>query len=499
MKKVVFGLLICAFLFAGYAAGCFGRYLLYVDLSHFGQVTDAETGEPIPRAVVAVRYAIETLSPAGGVHSNIKFKERVTDEAGKFFIPPMVSARPAPISFFEAPDLLVFKPGYKKVKMNAPWLPWSDELKIRMQPIKTIQEARSNLRYLPTVGRNEWPLLWELVDEEECRVRWDCRLRRLKEQEEDEEEERERRSRQLARKERGRVEVVPKHRSRAELDAMAREIAGAGPRRDEHNMSVASFDLCIFEDEPTQEQELMGVLVQTLDLHDVWGLLLEGHGAAGFMKKVTAALNKGEDRYAFTIGPSRVVDGAISTSVFLYRTSAVDLIRSVTLEDTGGSAAYVEPFCAHFQANDGCFDFALIILYSQPDKGSEEGDLVKRSMDRAADEFHEQDVIVLGKMVIHSTEFNIREINAQYPKIDRFHWTMFSPNAPRGKAGPGDLPITYIRTVVPRSTLKEDYAQRAGGSSYALERLRHQDEEAAKRISENFPWSLSFHVDKDTD
>jgi hypothetical protein len=88
-------------------------WFLYWDGPYYGQVVDADTGEPIKGASVAGIWQFETytLFIASETHF-ANAKETVTDEDGKFTIPLTFAFTSRPTSVLEKMKLVVFKPGY---------------------------------------------------------------------------------------------------------------------------------------------------------------------------------------------------------------------------------------------------------------------------------------------------------------------------------------------------------------------------------------------------
>jgi hypothetical protein len=77
-----------------------------------GQVLDAETGQPLSGAVVLA--AFWKRSP-GAVHERRDFYEAmevVTDDEGRFVIPPVKTFTLTPFTRIQGPDIKIFKGGY---------------------------------------------------------------------------------------------------------------------------------------------------------------------------------------------------------------------------------------------------------------------------------------------------------------------------------------------------------------------------------------------------
>jgi len=104
-------------------------WFLYWDGPYYGQVVDADTGEPIQGAAVAATWDLEhfilylssTSSYAGG-------KETVTDADGKFRLPLTFAFTFWPFSAISQGDFLVFKSGYDSIPPSK-YRAWTSEEK----------------------------------------------------------------------------------------------------------------------------------------------------------------------------------------------------------------------------------------------------------------------------------------------------------------------------------------------------------------------------------
>jgi hypothetical protein len=132
-----------------------------------GQFVDAETGEPIPGAVVLVVWWKEE----GLFHSQRRFydaREGVSDAQGRFEVPRL---SPPFFSFSIQPrQMLFFAPGYKYDSLSLT-PPDGEEFVnptvLKMRRLKTREERIENQRrYPPSIPARKMPLLLEALNRE---------------------------------------------------------------------------------------------------------------------------------------------------------------------------------------------------------------------------------------------------------------------------------------------------------------------------------------------
>ena len=83
------------------------------------RVIDSQTGGPVQGAIVTANWQLEGGFESGIAVDQLKILETVTDVNGKFIIPawgPKVSLRGH--ASFKWPQILVFKPGYKSLRLT---------------------------------------------------------------------------------------------------------------------------------------------------------------------------------------------------------------------------------------------------------------------------------------------------------------------------------------------------------------------------------------------
>jgi hypothetical protein len=88
-------------------------WFIYWDGPYFGQMVDADSGEPIEGASVAGVWQFEDfILLITSLNHFATAKETVTDAEGKFTIPLTFAFTFWPMASLEEMDLVVFKPGY---------------------------------------------------------------------------------------------------------------------------------------------------------------------------------------------------------------------------------------------------------------------------------------------------------------------------------------------------------------------------------------------------
>lgn len=94
-----------------------GGWLIYHDGPYKGKVVEAETNEPVKGAVVIAVWQLERYGGAGGpVAMFFGAKETVADKNGEFEISSITGFHWWPFSSLDAPNVIVFKPGYTSYK-----------------------------------------------------------------------------------------------------------------------------------------------------------------------------------------------------------------------------------------------------------------------------------------------------------------------------------------------------------------------------------------------
>ena len=95
-----------------------GAFIYYAN-SIEARIVDAQTGNPVQGAIVTANWQLEGGFESGIAVDQLKILETVTDAYGKFTIPawgPKFTIRGH--ASFKWPQILVFKPGYKSLRLT---------------------------------------------------------------------------------------------------------------------------------------------------------------------------------------------------------------------------------------------------------------------------------------------------------------------------------------------------------------------------------------------
>lgn len=114
MKKIVILILLFVLISLIAINQVFGSsgWIIYHESAFKGKVIDTETKEPIEGAVVVAIYRIREYSFVESNTEVADVKEVLTDKNGEFYIPPHTFYSVYPVAKGEAPDFIIYKPGY---------------------------------------------------------------------------------------------------------------------------------------------------------------------------------------------------------------------------------------------------------------------------------------------------------------------------------------------------------------------------------------------------
>lgn len=88
--------------------------------TYSGKVVDAETGEPLKGAVIAVIWHKKAILSMNGGWSFHNAKETLTDAEGKFSLDASEGMNWNPLTIVQPPAVIVFQPGYGPLSPNTP-------------------------------------------------------------------------------------------------------------------------------------------------------------------------------------------------------------------------------------------------------------------------------------------------------------------------------------------------------------------------------------------
>jgi hypothetical protein len=150
---------------------------------YYGKVVDAETGEPIEKAVVAVWFETESISLGGAVYHVEDALETLTDANGEFRIPAKRLYKYKMFSTWDDSCVVsIYMPGYgaypwsrkanNSLKEKAsPPLPEKEYVTYYIPKILTIEDMRKDFLLTPGGNADEkLPILMKYIDEREKMV-----------------------------------------------------------------------------------------------------------------------------------------------------------------------------------------------------------------------------------------------------------------------------------------------------------------------------------------
>ncbi len=168
-------------------------WLFYYKPEFKGRVIDKETKEPIEGAVVAVYYKKNTYNLGGGSTRVIHTREVLTNKNGEFVIPSYFTII-SPFTTSDAAGFIIYKPGYRGYpgigglcinpesflldeRMGTKVECWRGGVRyefvsglLELPRLKTGEERLRAMPSTPLVtGSEEFPLLYELINEERRR------------------------------------------------------------------------------------------------------------------------------------------------------------------------------------------------------------------------------------------------------------------------------------------------------------------------------------------
>lgn len=144
----------------------------------YGKVVDAETGEPIEGAVVAVWFSTKSPSMGGTVWKVADAVETLTDAEGEFTIPPhRIKFFKILASWDDECQVSVFKPGYGAYPFGlkaysslkekfSPHIPEKEYVTYYLPRLSTFKEIRKNHVWTPGGKTDEkLPILRKHINE----------------------------------------------------------------------------------------------------------------------------------------------------------------------------------------------------------------------------------------------------------------------------------------------------------------------------------------------
>ena len=177
---------------------------------------------------------------------------------------------------------------------------------------------------------------------------------------------------------------------------------------------------------------------------------------------------------------------------YIYRTDTITPGKfRCTFNDTEDLFCH-DPFIARFQANHGNFDFILITIHTDYKQATKEINALPQVVGAVQRCFApEGDIIILGDLNADCAYFDENNITIPFPQ-DKF--TVLIKN--HMVTNLGKKPCTYDRIIITNQA-KEDYAGQSGVFRFDTEFNLNKTE--ANNVSDHYPVTSSFYINKDSD
>jgi hypothetical protein len=122
LAKVRLGFHVASFALALFlmALLCFGSASVTWAETYHGQVVDAETGEPLKGAVIAVIWYKKPILAMGGINYFHNARETLTDSEGRFSLDASEGINWNPFTFVQEPRIIIYHPGYGPLAPTIP-------------------------------------------------------------------------------------------------------------------------------------------------------------------------------------------------------------------------------------------------------------------------------------------------------------------------------------------------------------------------------------------
>lgn len=258
-------------------------------------------------------------------------------------------------------------------------------------------------------------------------------------------------------------------------------------------IKIASFNLKNFSDSKIDNPDIKNILIQMLSQFDLVALQEYQDADTSSRDKLIAAISSLGTTYDFIEDPIRYTAYNNERYIYIYKISTIEKVG--TIGYTYDTAIGRDPYCVHFKAKNGNFDFVLVNIHTQPALASTEIPLLKTVMTNAAANFSELDVICLG-------DYNA-DNPAYYPEADiatdfpAAQYTLIIPNSEDTTSGATNY--TYDRFVATNSTMT-NYTGTYGVYKYdQVFNLTELTIPKASEISDHYPVWASFNINSDTD
>ena len=254
-----------------------------------------------------------------------------------------------------------------------------------------------------------------------------------------------------------------------------------------NTLKIASFNVQIFGESKSRNEEVMDVLSKTVSNFDIIALQelrdTNNRVLPRFIQRVSQISGKDYD------GISSIPLGqSLEKYAFIYNKKKTKLLGIPYVYR--GMEFERPPFVACFKS--GKFDFILVNVHTKPTDATREIGALVRVIDDADLKFKtEKDVIILGDFNADGEYFS--ESIKTGLRAREYLWIVKDDlDTTLGKNN-----YTYDRIVVREKYTGEDYAGRV--NVFMFDRIFNIPLEKAKLISDHYPVEAEFYTDRDTD
>jgi len=175
-------------------------------------------------------------------------------------------------------------------------------------------------------------------------------------------------------------------------------------------LAIANFNIQVFGVSKAGKPEVMealGAIISQFDVVAVQEIRDKSGRAIHALEEKVDAL--GHD-YEVVIGPRLGRTASKEQYAYLYRSEALEFVRSYTFDDSGEDLFHREPFIAQFRAKTGDFTFVLITLHADPDEATSEINALPEVVADARAHFPgETHLVILGDLNADCTYYDEEE------------------------------------------------------------------------------------------
>ncbi len=255
---------------------------------------------------------------------------------------------------------------------------------------------------------------------------------------------------------------------------------------------IASFNIQIFGKSKRQKEDVMYILANTVRNFDIVAIQEIRDKSKTTLPYFLRKINElPGDRYNYVDSIRLGRTSSKEQYAFIYNTTTVRYKgRSYIYRDTGDRFER-DPFIAGFVS--GKFDYVLVNVHIKPDDAAREiaalADVVRDADFRFRDD---KDIIVLGDFNADGSYFS-ENVSTGFRDGRIYCWAITDDMDTTVSANTN----TYDRIVFRQAFTSEDYAGKPG--VFLFDAIYDLTNPFAKRVSDHYPVSCSFYIDRDTD